>query len=73
MSIQKPSRSVIASHSSMYLATEARQRSLKRATPNSSICFLPLMWSDFSTSSSTGSPWVSQPPFRSTEYPHIDR
>ena len=56
----------------MYLSTDWRQSSLNRATPNSSICRLPLIFRDFSTSSSTGSPWVSQPPLRATAYPRID-
>jgi hypothetical protein len=44
---------------------------LNRATPNRSISALPLIARAFSTSISTGSPWVSQPAMRVTDLPSI--
>ena len=66
VSTQNPMRSVRRSHSSRYSPTEARQRALNSAMPYASISGLPEMPSCFSTSSSTGRPWQSQPALRST-------
>ena len=43
------------------------------AIPYSSICSLPSRPRSFSTSSSTGSPWVSHPAFLGTIYPFMVR
>jgi len=47
------------------------QRRVKDSTPSFSIAALPWIPSSFSTSISTGSPWVSQPEWRGTKKPHI--
>ena len=49
----------------------ARARALNSSTPNVSMSFLPLSLSSFSTSISTGRPWVSQPAIRVTSCPCI--
>ena len=66
MSIQQPIRSVICSQRSTWRCTDSRQRALNSAMPNASMSALPENPSSFSTASSTGSPWQSQPPFRFT-------
>ena len=71
MSIQKPMRSVSRFHSSMYLKTDSRQRSLNSATPNRSMSALVASPSSCSISSSTGRPWQSQPALRTTRCPRI--
>ncbi len=66
MLIQKAMRSVSRSHSATYRRTDSRQSALNRSMPYSSIWALRLKPSSFSTWSSTGRPWQSQPPFRWT-------
>ena len=70
-STQYPIRSVSRSNSPTYRFTEARQRSLNSAIPNASMSRLPVVPISFSTSSSTGRPWQSQPPLRGTRCPVI--
>jgi len=48
-----------------------RARALNSATPYDSIAFFPLSCSSFSTSISTGRPWVSHPAMRVTSWPCI--
>ena len=66
-------RSVIAFQSSTWLRTISRQRALNSAIPNFSMSAFEVKPSSASSASSTGSPWQSQPPLRSTKYPHIVR
>ena len=49
--------------------TDSRQRRLNSATPKASMSRLPVVPISFSTSSSTGRPWQSQPPFRGDVVP----
>ena len=65
-STQKPILSVRLSHASVYRKTESTQREMNGSTPYRSMSALPWMRSSFSTSTSTGSPCVSQPAFRGT-------
>jgi hypothetical protein len=51
--------------------TLCRARALNSSTPNASIAFFPLSFSSFSTSISTGKPWVSHPAIRVTDCPCI--
>ncbi len=60
-------RSVIASNSATWRCTDSRQRALNSAMPYASICSLPEKPSSFSTASSTGNPWQSQPARRGTK------
>ncbi len=64
-------RVVIRSNSPTWRVTLSRQRSLKAATPYASMSCLPVKPSSFSTASSTGRPWQSQPARRGTERPRI--
>ncbi len=64
-------RPVNAWKSSTYRCTDSRHRRLNASMPYSSIWGLPEKPSSFSTSTSTGSPWQSQPPFRATCRPRI--
>ena len=73
MSSQKPSRSVRVSHSPLYFQTDSLHLATKSAIPCCSMSCLPSSPSVFSTSISTGSPWVSQPALRSTWSPHMVR
>jgi hypothetical protein len=66
VSIQKPIRSVSPSNALTYRWTDSRQSRLNSATPNASMSFFPVVPISFSTSISTGKPWQSHPPFRST-------
>ncbi len=66
MSSHIPIRVVSADQFSTYRYTDSRQRWLNAAMPYSSISGLPAKPSSRSTSSSTGRPWQSQPPLRST-------
>ena len=50
-----------------------RYRTMNGSMPYFSICGLPSRPRIFSTSSSTGRPWVSQPALRSTSKPFIVR
>ena len=50
---------------------EAMQREMNGSTPYCSMSALPWIRSSFSTSTSTGSPCVSQPAFRGTSKPRI--
>ena len=65
-STQNPIRSVRRAHSSTYRVTDSRHLALNRATPNVSMSRLLFDPISFSTSSSTGRPWQSQPAFRVT-------
>ncbi len=56
-----PSASVSRSNSSTWRSTLSRQRALNSATPYASMSCLPVKPSSFSTASSTGRPWQSQP------------
>ena len=71
MSAQKPTRSDMRSHSPLYFQTDFLHSWMKGSMPYSSICSLPSRPSSFSTSSSTGRPWVSQPALRVTSWPVI--
>ena len=62
----KTMRSDITSHSPLYFHTDSLHFWMKGITPYCSICSFPSRPSSFSTSSSTGRPWVSQPALRST-------
>jgi hypothetical protein len=64
-------RSERFSHSDWYRKTLFRARALNSATPKRSMSFLPLSWSSFSTSISTGRPCVSHPAMRVTCSPRI--
>ena len=66
-------RSVSFSHSSLYVHTDSLHFLLNAAMPYVSISFFDVSPSFFSTSSSTGRPCVSHPPFRSTRYPCMVR
>ena len=57
---------LICSHSVLYFQTDSLHFLMNGSMPYSSICGLPSRPSIFSTSSSTGRPWVSQPALRST-------
>ena len=70
-SSQNPIRSVSRFHSSRYANTDSRHFALNRPIPYSSISDLWRMPSASSTAISTGSPWQSQPPLRSTNRPRI--
>jgi hypothetical protein len=70
-STQKPIRSVSALQSSRNSNTDSRQRWLNSAIPNSSISCFEEMPSCCSTAISTGRPWQSQPPRRSTSLPRM--
>jgi len=59
------------SQASVYRKTESMQREMNGFTPYRSMSALPWIRSSFSTSTSTGSPWVSHPAFRGTSYPRI--
>src|SRR3990170_46354 len=72
-SIQNPRRSVIRSQSSTYRVTDSRHRRLNSAIPKASMSRFDLVPISFSTSSSTGSPWQSQPAFRATKWPVMVR
>jgi hypothetical protein len=69
VSAQYPIRRDISSHASTCLSTDSRQRALNSATPYASMSRLPVRPSSFSTATSTGSPWQSQPPLRGTWNP----
>ena len=61
----------MSSHSDLYFQTLSLHFCINGSTPYSSICGLPSRPSIFSTSSSTGRPWVSQPALRTISYPFI--
>ncbi len=65
-STQNATRSVSSSHSLVYRNTDSMHFLMKGSTPYSSMAALPWMRSSFSTSTSTGSPCVSQPALRGT-------
>ena len=64
-------RSDSVSQSVLYLKTLSLHSLLNRSIPYASISRLPLMWSAFSTSISTGKPCVSHPAMRVTPCPSI--
>ncbi len=64
-------RSVSSVNAPTYRFTDSRHFALNSATPYSSICGLPEMPSSFSTATSTGRPWQSQPALRSTNRPRM--
>jgi len=66
-------RRVSSSNSWTYASTDSRHSSTNLATPIfSSIARFPEIPRRFSTSTSTGSPWVSHPARRTTTRPRID-
>src|SRR3989344_3107511 len=71
ISIQNPILSVSFSQSSLYFQTDSRHFLLNAAMPYFSMSFLFLSPSVFSTSTSTGSPCVSQPARRGAKNPRM--
>lgn len=59
-------RVVSSAKASVWRRTDSRHLSLNAAMPYASMSFLPLKPSSFSTASSTGRPWQSQPALRAT-------
>ncbi len=66
-------RSVIREKSATWRSTDSRQRALNAAIPKASMSLLLVKPSSFSTASSTGRPWQSQPARRGTWKPRIVR
>ena len=71
MSTQYADCSDIFSHSCRYFHTLFLHSAMKGSMPYCSIWGLPSRPRYFSTSSSTGRPWVSQPALRSTLFPFM--
>lgn len=59
-------RVVSSVNASVWRVTDSRHLALNSAMPYASMSFLPLKPSSFSTASSTGRPWQSQPALRPT-------
>ena len=66
MSAQNPTVPEKSSHIPLYFHTDSLHLSINGSKPYSSICSLPSNPNNFSTSSSTGNPCVSQPAFLGT-------
>ena len=64
-------RSVSRCQSSRYVKTDSRHFWLNSAMPYASISSFEEIPSSCSTAISTGRPWQSQPPLRSTYFPRI--
>ena len=60
-----------SSHMPLYSHTDSLHFLIKGSNPYSSICSFPSRPRSFSTSSSTGRPWVSHPALRSTSLPFM--